>query len=88
MEDVISKEEESLAVEALFISVGMVPASDFLSGLVKLEDGYIITDEHMQTSVEGIFAAGDVRAGGTKQVATAVGDGAQAGVAVSQFLQG
>jgi thioredoxin reductase (NADPH) len=50
------------------------------------EAGYIITDKNMQTSVDGIWAVGDVRSQLTKQIATAVGDGTTAAVAASIYL--
>ena len=87
LQDVPSGEEESLAVEGLFVSIGLVSAADFVQDLVETRDGYIVTDERMQTSVEGIFAAGDIRAKHTRQIATAVGDGAQAGVAAIEYLK-
>ena len=48
--------------------------------------GYILTDRNMQTSVEGIWAVGDVRAQLTKQIATAVGDGTTAAVAAAMYI--
>lgn len=87
LQDVNTRAEEVLEVEGLFVSIGLVAAADFLEGLVEGEDGYVITDENMQTSVEGIFAAGDIRVKRSRQVATAVGDGAQAGMAVTAYLK-
>jgi thioredoxin reductase (NADPH) len=88
LSDVKSGEEEILEVEGLFVSIGLVAAADFIEGLVDTEDGYILTDDEMRTSVEGIFAAGDIRAKRSRQVATAVGDGAQAAIAASEYLKG
>ena len=78
-----------LPVGGVFIFVGFVPNS----GLFKVhvdhdEAGYIVTDRNMQTSVEGVWAVGDVRAQLTKQIATAVGDGTTAAVAASAFVSG
>lgn len=87
LKDLISGEEEELEVEGVFVSIGFVAASDFISNLLETEDGYIITDEEMRTSVEGIFAAGDIRAKKARQIATAVGDGALAGIAVTEYLK-
>ena len=87
LKDVQSEAEEVLEVEGLFVSIGLVAATDFVTGLINTEDGYIITDDHMQTSVEGIFAAGDIRSKRTRQIATAVGDGATAGMAVTEYLK-
>jgi thioredoxin reductase (NADPH) len=76
-----------LPVGGVFIFVGFVPNS----GLFKMhidhdEAGYILTGRDMQTSVEGIWAVGDVRAQLTKQIATAVGDGTTAAVAASNYV--
>jgi thioredoxin reductase (NADPH) len=78
---------KELPVGGVFIFVGFVPNS----GLVKVhidhdEAGYIVTDRNMETSVEGIWAVGDVRAQLTKQIATAVGDGTTAAVAASAYI--
>lgn len=87
LQDVKSDAEEALEVEGLFVSIGLVAAGGFIEGLVDTEGGYIVTDDNMQTSVAGIFAAGDIRAKRARQIATAVGDGAQAGMAVTEYLK-
>jgi thioredoxin reductase (NADPH) len=80
-------EQKELAVGGVFIFVGFVPNS----GLFKVhvdhdEAGYLLTDRNMQTSVEGVWAVGDVRSQLTKQIATAVGDGTTAAVAASMYV--
>jgi len=80
-------ETKELAVGGVFIFIGFVPNS----GLFKVhvnhdEAGYIVTDRNMQTSIEGIWAVGDVRAQLTKQIATAVGDGTTAAVAAAGYV--
>jgi thioredoxin reductase (NADPH) len=87
LQDVKTGEEESLQVEGLFVSIGLVAAADFIEGLLETEDGYIVTDKNMSTSIPGIFAAGDIRVKTARQVATAVGDGALAGIAVTEYLK-
>ena len=87
LQDVNSGEEESLQVEGLFVSIGLVAAADFIEGLLETKNGYIVTNENMATSVPGIFAAGDIREKTARQVATAVGDGALAGIAVTEYLK-
>jgi len=92
MENVILKDvntgaRESLQVEGLFVSIGLVAAADFIEPLLETENGYIVTDEHMATSIPGVFAAGDIRVKTARQVATAVGDGALAGIAVTEYLK-
>jgi len=86
LQDVHTRSEEVLEAEGLFVSIGLVAGAEFTGGLLEMQDGYIVTDQDMQTSVPGIFAAGDIRAKHMRQIATAVGDGAQAGMAVSEYL--
>jgi len=80
---------KELKVGGVFIFVGFVPNSSLLKVHVEHDQGgYILTDGNMQTSVDGIWAVGDVRAQLTKQIATAVGDGTTAAVAASQYITG
>ncbi len=87
LKDVKTNQEETLPVEGLFVSIGLVADCSFAGGSIENQDGYIITDEEMRTSEEGIFAAGDIRAKHVRQIATAVGDGAQAGMTVTEYLK-
>ncbi|HWP96243.1 MAG TPA: thioredoxin-disulfide reductase [Syntrophomonadaceae bacterium] len=87
LENVLTRETENLPVEGLFVSIGLISAGDFLQGLLDTREGYIRTDENLQTSIPGIFAAGDIRWKKARQVATAVGEGALAGIAVTEFLK-
>ncbi|HEY6876023.1 MAG TPA: thioredoxin-disulfide reductase [Candidatus Dormibacteraeota bacterium] len=76
-----------LPVGGVFIFIGFVPNSKLLKVHVNHDEaGYIITDRNMQTSVEGIWAVGDVRSQLTKQIATAAGDGTTAAVAASMYV--
>ena len=80
-------EQKELRVGGVFIFIGFVPNSSLLKIHVDHDaGGYIVTDRNMQTSVDGIWAVGDVRAQLTKQIATAVGDGTTAAVAASQYI--
>lgn len=77
-------EERIIETEGAFLYIGFVPNTEFLKGKIELdESGFIITNDKLQTSMEGVFAIGDVRKSPVKQVATAVGDGAY----VSKFVQ-
>ncbi|GII51957.1 thioredoxin reductase [Planotetraspora thailandica] len=78
-----------LACRALFCFIGADPVSSWLTGVVKDDDGFILTDSRLptgssrtplpfQTSAPRVFAVGDLRSGSTKRVATAMGDGASA----------
>ena len=79
---------ETLHPAGAFIFIGLDPNTDFLQGKVELDDyGFIKTSATLETSMPGVFAAGDVRAGSTKQVASAVGEGASCALMVRQYLQ-
>ncbi len=81
--------EKELRVGGVFIFIGFVPNSKLFKVHVDHDTaGYIVTDRNMQTSVEGIWAVGDVRAQLTKQIATAVGDGTTAAVAAAAYITG
>lgn len=87
LEDVQTGQEESLETSGVFVSIGMIPASDYIVDKLNCDNAYIITDDNMMTSIPGVFAAGDIRSKNVRQVATAVGDGAVAGVAVTEYLK-
>jgi thioredoxin reductase (NADPH) len=79
--------QESLPCDGVFVFVGFLPATDFLKGLLKLNDkGSIVTDETMLSSCAGIFACGDSRARPFHQVVTACAEGAIAAFSVNKFL--
>jgi len=79
--------EKDLPVGGVFIFVGFLPNSDLLKAHAEHDEaGYFITDRNMETSIDGLWAVGDVRAQLTKQIATAVGDGTTAAVAASQYV--
>lgn len=81
----ISKENRELEVSGVFIAVGMLPQSDLVQGLVERDSaGYVLAGEDCRTSHERIYAAGDVRTKGLRQVVTAVADGAIAVNSVEQ----
>ncbi|MGQ9531979.1 MAG: thioredoxin-disulfide reductase [Desulfotomaculales bacterium] len=89
LRDVRSGETRAVAVDGVFVYIGMEPNSRLVRGLVALdEQGYVITDEEMRTSRPGIFAAGDVRRKTLRQVVTAVADGAIAAVTAGHYLEG
>lgn len=74
--------------DGVFIFVGLKPNTQFLAGSgVELDvQGLIKTDNKLQTNVSGIFASGDVRSGATMQIASAVGEGASAALAIREYL--
>lgn len=76
-----------IKVDTCFEFIGYIPNTDIFKGQINLtERGYVITNEQMETNIEGVFAAGDVREKFLKQVATAVGDGAIAGFAAEKYI--
>ncbi len=79
-------ERSELAVNGVFIAVGITPNSQVFEGLVDMEQGYIVAGEDTKTSVPGIFAAGDVRTKPLRQIITAAADGANAVTSVERYL--
>lgn len=81
-------EKKTLAVDGVFVFVGLKPNTDFLvGGAIELDEvGLIKTDRHMSTNMDGVFASGDVRSGATMQIASAVGEGAAAALAIREYL--
>ena len=76
-----------LPAEGLFVAIGTIPNTDFLEGALSVDEGgYIVADESGVTSVPGVFAAGDVRAKGLRQVVTAVSDGAIAAESAAAYV--
>jgi len=76
-----------LELAGVFVAIGSEPNSAQWRGLLPLdEEGYIITDELMETKIPGIFAAGDVRHNSARQAITAAGDGATAAISAARFL--
>ena len=71
-----------------FIFIGLTPNTGFLNGTVELDKwGFIKTDETFQSSMPGVYAAGDLRSGSTKQLASATGEGVTALIMVRQYLR-
>lgn len=81
-------EEKRLDVDGVFIAVGIAPESELYAGQLELdEQGYIRADESGQTSVPGVFAAGDVRTKVLRQILTAASDGANCVASAERYLQ-
>jgi len=80
---------EELHPAGVFVFIGLSPNSDPFKDIVKRDaNGFIMTGIDFQTSTEGIFAAGDVRAGSTKQLVSAAGEGAAAAITIREHLRG
>jgi thioredoxin reductase (NADPH) len=86
VEDRETGELKEWKYDGVFVFIGLSPNSSLVGGLVKVDQWGFIETEFMQTSMPGIFAAGDVRAGSTKQAAAAAGEGASAALAIRDYL--
>jgi thioredoxin reductase (NADPH) len=87
LRDINTGAEATLPVAAAFIFIGLTPNTAFLRGTIDLdENGFVRTSETLETSLHGVFAAGDCRHGSTKQIASAVGEGATAALMIRQRL--
>lgn len=76
-----------LAVAGAFIAVGTIPNTDFVKGLVQMDEkGYIVADESCEASISGIYAVGDVRTKPLRQIITAASDGANAITSIEKYL--
>ena len=81
--------KRDLPATGMFVFIGFRPNTGIIDGHVKHDEmGYLLTDVNMQTSIPGLFAAGDVRAQLTRQVTTAVGDATTAAIAAEKYLKG
>ena len=82
-----TNERSDLPATGIFVFVGFRPNTGIIEGHVEHDDmGYLLTDQNMETSISGLFAAGDVRAQLTRQVTTAVGDATTAAIAAEKYL--
>ena len=80
--------KETLKVDGVLVQVGLDPNTEYLDGVVPLDDqGQIIVNDRMETEVPYVLAAGDIRSDSPRQVVTAVGDGAIAAITVERLLQ-
>ncbi len=76
-------------VDGVFVFVGLLPNSQFLKETaVRLDEiGFVMTDQHLQTAIPGVFASGDIRSGATMQIASAAGEGATAALKIREYLE-
>lgn len=82
-------EQELVEADGVFVFIGLLPNTQFLAGSgIELDEvGLIKSDLNLQTSMPGVFVAGDVRSGATMQIATAVGEGATAALKIREYLE-
>lgn len=79
---IILADGREIETDAAFIAAGTMPNTTLVEGQLETENGYIVTDENMQTSVLGVYAAGDIRKKPLRQIVTAAADGAAAASAI------
>lgn len=87
--DKTSGESVEFETDGVFVFIGLLPNTDFLrTSAIELDDvGMIKTDVRLQTTMPGVFAAGDVRSGATMQIASATGEGATAALMIRKYLE-
>jgi thioredoxin reductase (NADPH) len=86
--DTVTGEESEFTTDGVFIYIGMLPLSKPFDNLgITNEEGYIETNDRMETKVEGIFAAGDIREKSLRQIVTATGDGSIAAQSVQHYVE-
>lgn len=87
LRNVVTKEESTLDVSGVFVSIGFKPNTGCLRDILPLDAaGYIVTNEKMETEVPGVLAAGDIRRNSIRQVIAAAGDGATAAIYAGKFI--
>jgi thioredoxin reductase (NADPH) len=88
VQDRSTGEVKEWGYDGVFVFIGLSPNSDFVKEQVETNSqGFIVTDSTLTTSMPGVFAAGDVRAGSTKQAASAAGEGATAALMIREYLK-
>ena len=87
LRNVKTNEESTLEVSAIFIFIGLSPNTGYLKGQLPTDEGgHIFVNEWMETTIPGIFAAGDIRANSARQVVSAAGDGATAAIRADHYI--
>ena len=83
----VTRKADIIKADGVFVEIGYFPNTQMINGLVKMnEKGEIIVDHKMQTSVPGVFAAGDVVEGSNKQIVIAAGEGAKAALSANEYI--
>ena len=86
IENCLLKETKTIELDGLFIAIGRKPDTEILKGVELDKNGYIITNEKMETNIPGVYAAGDVRQKQLRQIVTACSDGAIASVNTNEYI--
>ena len=88
VKDQATGETKEWHYDGVFVFIGLTPNSQLVDGKVQTDaGGFLVTDKTLMTSWKGVFAAGDVRAGATKQAASAAGEGATAALMIREYLK-
>ena len=87
LEDLATHEKKECQYDGIFVFIGVVPNNELIKAKAELDEAGFIQAPHMMSSYAGVFAAGDVRAGSTKQAASAAGEGASAALAIREYLK-
>lgn len=87
LNNVLTGQKSTLPVSGVFVSIGQRPNTNFVKGLLPLDsNGYIITNEKMETAIPGVLAAGDIRSNSIRQTISAAGDGAVAAIYADRYI--
>lgn len=87
VKNVKTAEVKNFVTEGLFVFIGWIPNSQFLDGLIDLDEaGHVLTDRYMMTSLEGLYAVGDVRSKKFRQIAEACGDATVGALSASEYI--
>jgi thioredoxin reductase (NADPH) len=88
--DKTTNQKVEFSTDGVFVFVGLMPNSQFLkTSAVELDEiGFVKTNDHLETAMPGVFAAGDIRSGATMQIASAAGEGATAALRIREYLDG
>jgi thioredoxin reductase (NADPH) len=88
LRNVKSGETRELRTDGVFVFIGHTPNTELFQGQLRMDErGYLVTDERLMTSVDGVFAAGEVQDPTYRQVTTSVGQGAAAGMMLERWLE-
>ncbi len=82
----VNGEARELVLDGIFVAIGTEPESGLLTGL-ELDAGQVVTNERMETSLAGVFAAGDIRRKEVRQIVTAASDGAVAAISAAEYIE-
>ncbi|MBI4320505.1 MAG: thioredoxin-disulfide reductase [Chloroflexi bacterium] len=89
LRDLVTGEQSELPIDGVFVYIGLTPNTALLAGKVRMNpQGYIVTNERMETNVPGVYAIGDVRQTPLRQLVTAMADGAVAATYADRFISG